>query len=90
MASPVIQSASCGAAVMGWFVDVYVVYDVGGAGRLVGVFRSAYRANRIIAVNPAYYRLTRCRLDQVMDAAFDWLQSLDQKEKLERLSLLKA
>jgi hypothetical protein len=49
-----------------------------------------YRANRIVTVNPAYYRSTRCRLDRVSDAAFDWLESLDQKEKLERLNQLKT
>jgi len=73
-----------------WAVDVYVVYDVGGAGRVVGVFRSANRANRVVSVNPAYYRATRCRLDRVSDAAFAWLESLEQKEKLERLSQLKT
>ena len=66
-------------------MDVHVVYDLGGAGRVVGVFRSAYRANRVVAVNPAYYRSTRCRLDDVTDAAFDWLASLDQRDKLQRL-----
>lgn len=71
-------------------MNVYVVYDMGGAGRVVGVFRSANRANRIVAINPAYYRTTRCRLDEVTNAAFDWLESLEQKEKLERLSQLKA
>ena len=66
-------------------MKVFVVYDLGGAGRVVGVFRSAYRANRIVAINPGYYRSTECRLDDVTDAAFEWLESLEQREKLERL-----
>ena len=71
-------------------MNVFVVYDVGGAGRVVGVFRSAYRANRIVAVNPAYYRVTPCKLDDVSETAFDWLQSMDQKDKLDRLRRLRT
>jgi len=69
---------------------VHVVYDLSGAGRVVGVFRSAYRANRVVAVNPNYYRVTRCKLDDVTDAAFDWLESMDQKDRLERLRQLRT
>jgi predicted RNA methylase len=71
-------------------VDVSVVYDLGGAGRVVGVFRSAYRANRVVAINPAYYRVTRCKLDDVADVAFEWLESMDQKDRLERLRRLRS
>lgn len=71
-------------------MKVYVVYDLGGAGRVVGVFRSAYRANRIVAINPAYYRVTSCNLDDVSDAAFDWLESMDQRDRLERLRSLRS
>lgn len=70
--------------------NVFVVYDVGGAGRVVGVFRSARRAEAIVAVNPAYYRSTSCKLDEVSDVAFDWLKSLEQRDKLERLRTLRA
>ena len=71
-------------------MTVFVVYDLSGAGRVVGVFRSAYRANRIVSVNPAYYRVTRCKLDDVTDAAFDWLESMDQRDRLERLRQLRT
>lgn len=70
-------------------MKVYVVYDLGGAGRVVGVFRSAARANRVVSVNPAYYRVTACKLDDVTDSAFEWLESLDQRDKLQKLRLLR-
>jgi len=71
-------------------LNVYVVYDAGGAGRVVGVFRSPYRANSVVAINPAYYRVTQCRLDDVTDAAFEWLESLQQRDQLERLRALRT
>ena len=70
--------------------DIFVVYDVGGAGRVVGVFGSQNRADQIVDVNPGYYRSTRCRIDEVTDAAFDWLKSLEQRERLEKLRSLRS
>jgi hypothetical protein len=71
-------------------MNVNVVYDLGGAGRVAGVFRSSSRADKVVAVNPAYYRSTICRLEQVSEAAFDWLKSMGQREKLEKPSRLRA
>jgi hypothetical protein len=51
---------------------LYVVYDTGGAGRLVGVFDDAARANAVIAANPAYFRLTACTPNTISAAALDW------------------
>ena len=63
-------------------MDVYVVYDLKGAGRVVGVFRHAERARRVVAINPAYYKLTFCRLDEISDVAFAWLAAPEQREAL--------
>jgi hypothetical protein len=49
-----------------------VIYDTGGAGRVVGVFDDERRARAVIAANPAYYRLTVCELNAVMPAALEW------------------
>lgn len=67
-------------------IEVFVVYDLGGAGRVVGVFRDGARAQRIVAINPAYYRLTRCKLDEVSPAAFEWLKWPNQRDELTKIS----
>lgn len=66
-------------------LEVFVVYDLGGAGRVVGVFRDGVRAQRIVAINPAYYRVTKCRLDEVSDIAFEWLKWENQRKELAKL-----
>lgn len=63
-------------------MDVYIVYDLKGAGRVVGVFRNAQRARRVVAINPAYYKLTVTRLDEISDVAFAWLAGPEQREAL--------
>jgi hypothetical protein len=70
-------------------VRLYVVYDLSGAGRLVGVFRSAVKAKNVLAVNPEYYRVTACRLNDIRAEAVDWLSSLNQQERVERLTALR-
>ena len=37
---------------------VHGVLDLGGAGRVIGVFRDAARAERIVERDPAYYKIT--------------------------------
>jgi hypothetical protein len=49
-----------------------VVYDTGGAGRVVGVFDDDARARAVVSANPAYYRLTACELNAVTPAALEW------------------
>ncbi|MBV8197834.1 MAG: hypothetical protein JO263_06850 [Candidatus Eremiobacteraeota bacterium] len=66
-------------------MQVHVVYDLGGAGRLVGVFTDREHAEKIVAVNPAYYRVIDCDLNEVSDSALDWLRSLQGREKVEEL-----
>jgi hypothetical protein len=61
---------------------LFVVYDTGGAGRLVGVFDDAARADAIVRANPAYFRLTRCTPNTVTRAALAWA-SPDVRSALE-------
>jgi len=49
-----------------------VIYDTGGAGRVVGVFDDEVRARAVVSANPAYYRLTTCELNAVTPAALEW------------------
>jgi hypothetical protein len=63
---------------------VHVVYDLGGAGRVVGVFRDAARAARVVALNPAYYKLTSLPLDTVTPAALQWAGD-ERRPALEQL-----
>ncbi len=58
---------------MTWFKRrLSVIYDTGGAGRVVGVFDNELRARAVLAANPAYYRLTVCELNAVTPAALEW------------------
>jgi hypothetical protein len=61
---------------------LFVVYDTGGAGRLVGVFDDAARAEAIVHANPAYFRLTPCTPNTITAAALDWA-SPDVRRALE-------
>ena len=51
---------------------LYVIYDTGGAGRLVGVFDDRARADAVLTANPAYFRLTACTPNTITAAALDW------------------
>jgi len=63
---------------------VHVVYDLGGAGRVVGVFLDAARAERVVAINPAYYKRTSLPLDTIAPAALAWAGD-DRRATLELL-----
>jgi hypothetical protein len=64
-------------------MQVFVVIDTKGAGRLVGVFRSRLRAVRLQDINPGYYRVQPLTLDEIRPDVVDWLQTDDQKAQLE-------
>ena len=61
---------------------LYVIYDTGGAGRLVGVFDDPARANAVAGANPAYFRLTPCTPNTITAAALDWANA-DVRRSLE-------
>jgi len=61
---------------------LFVVVDTLGAGRVVGVFDSKERAEEVVAIEPAYYRLFDCTLNRVNRTAMEWARTAEQKRAL--------
>lgn len=61
---------------------LFVVYDTQGGGRVVGVFDDGVTAERVVAVNPPYYALHECRVNELNPAALRWLPTEELKQKL--------
>lgn len=66
-------------------MELHVVWDTKGEGRLIGVFASADRAAEAAAVNPAYFRVHATRLDAVNRAVVAWAYGADERGRLEAL-----
>ena len=64
-------------------MELHVVWDTKGEGRLVGVFSTAARAERIAAVHPGYFRVHRMRLDAVNPEAAAWACDPEERRRLE-------
>ena len=54
-------------------MELYVVLDTKGSGRLVGVFDDPEVARALAAQYPSYYKVHPCRLNQVEDAVLGWI-----------------
>jgi len=52
--------------------SVYLVWDTSGMGRPVGIFHDAEVAHRAQQVNPNYYRVHQCALDEVAANLAGW------------------
>jgi len=63
----------------------YVVVDAKGSGRLLGVFDSRERAERLTARYPAYYKLHVAQLNRINPEVLDWVDCPEQRRYLERL-----
>ncbi len=61
---------------------LYVVTDLKGSGRIVGVFDDAEYAESIAQVDRAYYRITEHVLNEVSPVALQWLTAQTQREAL--------
>lgn len=61
---------------------LYAIIDTKGAGRLVGLFDDRARAEKIAAIDPAYFRLIGAELNAVNPTAVNWLLSEPQRELL--------
>jgi hypothetical protein len=66
-------------------MDLYVVIDTKGGGRLLGVFDSRELADRIVGRYPNYYKLHSGRLNQINPEVLDWVDTPDQRTDLEEL-----
>jgi hypothetical protein len=60
-------------------MDVFVVYDTKGCGRLVGVFDDPARAQAAARINPHYYRVVRTRVNAINPEVVPW--ALDDRER---------
>jgi hypothetical protein len=66
-------------------VDLFVVIDVMGAGRVVGVFDSERAARHVIGDFPEYYKLYVCRLNALDPTIIEWARNDEQAEWLRRI-----
>ena len=60
-------------------MDVFVVVDTKGSGRLVGVFDSAAQAQSLVQINPPYFKMRACTLNAVNPEVVRW--ALDEREQ---------
>jgi len=67
-------------------VKLFAVFDSQGSGRLVGIFDTKEKAERVIRVNPHYYTLHECRLNAVNLSVLCWVQTEMQRNELRKLS----
>jgi hypothetical protein len=65
-------------------MDVFVVIDTLGDGRIVGVFSSEESAREVIGEWGHYYKLHPCRMNRVDPAILGWARSDEQRRWLER------
>jgi hypothetical protein len=65
-------------------MEVYVVIDTMGDGRIVGVFSSESGARDVIGQYGDYYKLRRCQLDVVDAEVVGWARNDAQRQWLER------
>ncbi|MHC4599418.1 MAG: hypothetical protein ACYS47_10470 [Planctomycetota bacterium] len=66
-------------------MDLYVVVDFKGHGRLVGVFDDRKKAERLTTAYPAYYKLYTAALNRINEDALGWVDDEGQRRFLEGL-----
>jgi hypothetical protein len=66
-------------------MQLYVVLDTKGDGRVLGVFDDHATAERFVSQDPCYYQLYRCRLNEVNPESLSWADSKSQRSAMERL-----
>lgn len=66
-------------------MDLYVVVDTKGAGRLVGVFDDAVRADAVARINPNYFKVARSGLNAINTDVLRWALSDREHELLSTL-----
>lgn len=53
-------------------MELYVVIDTKGDGRVLGVFDDRAAAKTFVAQDPSYYKLYPCRLNEVNPEVLSW------------------
>ena len=60
-------------------MDLFVVYDTKGSGRVVGVFDDLSRAQSVAQINRHYFRLRQCTLNSINSEIVRW--ALNERER---------
>jgi hypothetical protein len=60
---------------------VYIVWDSLGDGRLAGIFKNFSDVEKMLKINPHYYRYYRGTIDEVFPDAMGWLDE-EQRARL--------
>ncbi len=60
--------------------SVYIVWDALGDGRLAGVFHNFSDVEKMLKINPHYYRFYKCHINKVFPDAIGWLDDKQKKE----------
>ena len=66
-------------------MELYVVVDTKGAGRLLGVFESDLKADAVARINPNYFKVARCVLNAINPDVLRWALSDREHELLSTL-----
>ena len=66
-------------------MELYIVVDTKGSGRILGVFDARERAEEIVSAYPAYYKMYVCRLNVINPEVVDWADDDAQREALQAL-----
>lgn len=66
-------------------MQLYVVLDTKGSGRVLGVFDSRDAAEQLTSRYPNYYKLSVRQLNRIDPGVLDWADDDEQREFLERL-----
>ena len=67
-------------------MQLYVVVDTLGDGRIIGVFADREVACEIVAVDPNYYKLHECVLGEISERSIRWARSDEQRARLSDLA----
>jgi hypothetical protein len=71
-------------------MELYVVIDTKGDGRVLGVFDERAVAETLVAQDPCYYKLHPCHLNEVNPESLSWADSNSQRHAIENIITLVA
>ena len=66
-------------------MEIYIVVDTKGSGRILGAFDARDRAEAIVSAYPAYYKLHVCKLNAINPEVLDWADDDEQRAALQEL-----
>ncbi|MCG8418673.1 MAG: hypothetical protein MJE77_12105 [Proteobacteria bacterium] len=67
-------------------MQLYVVIDTQGDGRIMGVFDSRESANELVGIDPNYYKLYPCMLNEVSSTSLRWARTDEQRSRLQHVA----